>query len=55
MKFNLKITEVEIIQLALAEYIVKHKGIVKNNKDFVERAEILLDNINFYKRQQNEE
>lgn len=54
MKFNLKITEVEIIQLALAEYIVKHKGI-RATKDYVERAEILLDNINFYKRQKNEE
>ena len=54
MKFNLDEREVKIIQLALSHYIIEHKN-SKVMKDYIEDAKILLDNINFYKKQQNEE
>lgn len=50
MKFNLEQNEIEIIQLALAQYIIDHKN-SREIKDYVEKAKELLDNINFYKRQ----
>lgn len=54
INFKLKEDEIEIIQLALVHYITK-KEYIRTSKNYVEKAKILLDNINFYNRQQNEE
>lgn len=54
IKLNLTKEEIELLQLVLAEYIVAKK-VNRLASENVNNAKILLDNINFYKRQQKEE
>lgn len=52
---NLKLEEgeIDLILIALVQYIINNKD-KKEIKEYINEAEILLENIKFYKRQKND-